>query len=244
MDGAGAVGRGTLSRAVFPGPVLLLGAPGVGKGTQAQRLTTLFGIPQISTGDLLRQHVKEGTALGRMAKQLMDAGSFVPDEIVNGMVAARLKGNDARVGYVLDGFPRTEAQAAWLDAELQREGGLSLVAVEMRVPREELLQRITGRRTCSLCRHIYNVFSHPPRVPGVCDLDGAPLAQRSDDTEAAFERRMLEHNEKTAAVIAHYRALGSFEEIGGTGSVDEVGQRIVAALQALRHESVRVGAQG
>lgn len=219
---------------VLPGPVLLLGAPGVGKGTQAQRLVSKFGIPQISTGDLLRQHGKERTELGQMATALMQAGKFVPDDVVNGMVADRLAQPDAGEGYVLDGFPRTEAQANWLDSELARRGGQHLVAVEILVPRAELLERITGRRTCSVCRHIYNVYFNPPRVPDVCDLDGAPLVHRSDDTVEAFERRMVEHSEKTAAVIAHYRALGNFREIDGRGTLDEVESRIDAALAELR----------
>ena len=218
-----------------PGPVLLLGAPGVGKGTQAQRLMRSFGVPQISTGDLLREHVREGSGLGAAAKSLMERGLLVPDELVNDMVADRLERPDAEEGYVLDGFPRTEAQAAWLDGELARRGGRPLIALEIVVPREELVERITGRRTCSLCRHIYNIYSNPPVRPGVCDDDGSPLVHRSDDTIEAFERRMVEHAEKTAAVITHYRAMGRFREIEGTGSLDAVEARIVVALDALRH---------
>ena len=217
-----------------PGPVLLLGAPGVGKGTQAQRLMRVFGVPQISTGDLLRAHVKEGSAPGMTAKSLMDRGLLVPDELVNEMVADRLDQADAADGYVLDGFPRTAAQADWLDGELRRRGGAALIAVEIMVPRDELVERITGRRTCSRCRHIYNVYSNPPRVAGICDLDGSALVHRSDDTAEAFERRMVEHAEKTSAVIAHYRAMGRFREIAGTGSLDGVESRIMAALEELR----------
>ena len=227
-------GAGSGQERFHPGPILLLGAPGAGKGTQAQRLVRSFGIPQISTGDLLRQHGQDQTELGQMATALMKAGKFVPDDVVNRMVADRLSQPDAAHGYVLDGFPRTEAQAAWLDHELGRRGGQALVAVEILVPRPELLQRITGRRTCSVCRHIYNVFFNPPRVEGICDVDQAPLMHRSDDTVEAFERRMLEHVEKTAAVIAHYRALGSFREVDGTGPLDEVEGRIDGALVELR----------
>ncbi len=217
-----------------PGPVLMLGAPGVGKGTQAQLLMRAFGVPQVSTGDLLRQHVKDGTALGHRAKRLMDDGLLVPDEIVNGMVAERLARPDAAAGYVLDGFPRTSAQADWLDAELAGQGGPALIAVEITVPREELVHRITGRRTCSVCQHIYNVFSNPPRIPNVCDLDGSPLVQRSDDTAEAFDRRMVEHREKTGAVSDHYRAIGRFREISGLGALEAVEERIVDALRAMR----------
>ena len=226
------------------GPVLLLGAPGVGKGTQAQRLVRKYGIPQISTGDLLRKHGEDQTDLGRMATALMKAGKFVPDDVVNGMVADRLSQQDVQHGYVLDGYPRTAAQADWLDRELTQKGGQGLVAVEILVPRAELLERITGRRTCSACRHIYNVFFNPPRVEGVCDLDGAPLIHRSDDTVEAFERRMLEHAEKTAAVITHYRALGSFREVDGTGSLDQVEGRIDRALMALRAAATSPGGLG
>ncbi len=231
-----AKGSGTVvpSRTFQPGPVLLLGAPGVGKGTQAQRLVGKYGIPQISTGDLLRQHGKDQTELGRMATTLMKAGQFVPDDVVNGMVADRLAQPDAALGYVLDGFPRTEAQANWLDGELGRRGGDRLIAVEILVPRADLLERITGRRTCSMCRHIYNIFFNPPKVEGICDLDGAPLVHRSDDTVDAFERRMVEHTEKTGAVIAHYRAMGSFQDVNGMGSLDEVEARINTALMVLR----------
>lgn len=220
-----------------PGPVLLLGAPGVGKGTQAQRLMVSFGVPQISTGDLLREHVKDGSALGVAAKALMDRGLLVPDEIVNGMVADRLGWPDTRDGYVLDGFPRTGAQADWLDAELGRRGGRPLIAIEIVVPRDKLVERITGRRTCAVCRHIYNIYLNPPIATGMCDHDGSVLVHRSDDTVEAFERRMVEHAQKTAAVIAHYRAIGRFREIEGTGSLNEVEGRIVTALEGLRRSA-------
>ena len=228
-------GRSSAGTRFLPGPVLLLGAPGVGKGTQAQRLMERFHIPQISTGDLLRQHVGEGTDLGRAAKQLMDAGQLVPDHVVNAMVASRLGEPDTALGYVLDGFPRTLAQADWLDGELARAAShLQLAALQIHVDRDDLLQRITGRRTCAVCRHIYNVYSRPPRVPGICDFDGAALLHRSDDTEEAFARRMVEYASKTATVIEHYRERGRFEEILGVGSLETVEARILAALERLR----------
>lgn len=220
-----------------PGPVLLLGAPGVGKGTQAQRLVTRFGVPQISTGDLLREHVRLATSLGVEAKRLMDAGKLVSDDVVNGMVAARLAQPDTAGGYILDGFPRTEAQSAWLDDELGRSNSeVPLVAVQILVPEAELLQRITGRRICKACQHIYNVFSHPARVEGLCDLDGSVLEQRSDDTEAAFYRRMAEYEAKTAAVIEHYRRQKRFAGVDGSGSMDDVQDCILRALHVFRDE--------
>ena len=237
-------GGGREGSSFHPGPVLLLGAPGVGKGTQAQRLMRDFGVPQISTGDLLREHVKDGSALGVTAKSLMERGLLVPDELVNDMVADRLGWPDARDGYVLDGFPRTEMQAGWLDAELAKRGGVALIAVEIVVPREELIKRITGRRTCAVCRHIYNIYSNPPSKPGICDRDGSALIHRSDDTVAAFDRRMVEHGHKTSAVIAHYRAIGRFREVTGTGSLDAVEQRIVGALTALRKSAAAPASEG
>ena len=237
-------GGGAESSKFHPGPVLLLGAPGVGKGTQAQRLMRDFGVPQISTGDLLREHVKDGSVLGVTAKSLMERGLLVPDEVVNDMVADRLGWPDTRDGYVLDGFPRTEAQADWLDAELARRGGATLIAVEIVVPRDELVERITGRRTCSLCRHIYNIYSNPPIKAGICDRDGSALVHRSDDTMEAFDRRMVEHAQKTSAVIAHYRAIGRFREIAGAGSLDAVEQRIVAALAELRKSAAEPASEG
>ena len=222
--------------APFPiGPVLLLGAPGVGKGTQAQRLVQTFHIPQISTGDLLREHVRAATELGTRAKGLMEAGRLVPDEVVNGMVAQRLQQPDVTAGYILDGFPRTRAQSEWLDGELSRSAShFPLVALQIQVPEEELLQRITGRRVCSLGQHIYNIYSHPPKREGICDEDGAPLQQRSDDTEAAYRKRMVEYAAKTATVIDHYRAHGRFREIDGVGLIDSVEGKLIDALRELR----------
>ncbi len=222
--------------AVFAlGPLLLLGAPGVGKGTQAQRLVQRFDVPQISTGDLLREHVRKGTELGVTAKQLMDHGKLVPDDIVNGMVHDRLRQPDALRGYILDGFPRTKTQAEWLDDQLQQiVDELPLVAMQIDVPQAELLERITGRRICTNCQHIYNVYSHPPAREGICDVDGSPLQHRSDDTEPVFHKRMTEYEVKTAAVIEHYRERGRFRQIDGTASIEAVGSGITNALSELR----------
>ena len=225
------VGKGML------GPVLLLGAPGVGKGTQAQRLASRFNAPQISTGDLLREHVRTKTDLGVVAKELMNSGKLVPDDIVSGMVAERLGHPDAQDGYILDGFPRTEAQSEWLDDELDRSGARNpLVAVQIQVPYAELLQRITGRRICQQCQHIYNIYFHPPAVEGICDREGSALQHRSDDTESAFYKRMAEYEGKTAAVIEHYRRRERFKEVEGKGNMDEVEGRILDALRLFRDE--------
>ena len=219
----------------FAGPVLLLGAPGVGKGTQAQLLVASFGIPQISTGDLLRQHVHDGTELGKLAKTLMDAGQLVPDNLVNSMVAVRLADPDTEHGYILDGFPRTGGQAQWLDATLPTlKQRLPLVAIQIQVETDNLLRRITGRRTCPTCKRIYNVYSHPPQVDSVCDFDQTSLIHRSDDTEAAFRERILEYIAKTGPAIEHYRSQGRFREVDGTGSLEEVENRIIEILRELR----------
>lgn len=220
-----------------PGPVLLLGAPGVGKGTQAQRLMDQWGIPQISTGDLIRDNIRQGTAIGKRFKELVDAGIYVPDEIVNDMVADRSAQPDCEPGFILDGYPRTLGQAEWLDgylAEKHGEAGLPLVAVSVKVRYDELLRRVTGRRVGPVSKRIYNVYTNPPISPGVCDVDGEPLVQRPDDTEEVFAERMRVFGEQTAPVIDHYRGLGRFEEVDGEQAVEVVTDQIVEALRRLR----------
>lgn len=222
----------------LPGPVLLLGAPGVGKGTQAQRLMADFGIPQISTGDILRDNIGRGTDLGKAAKGLMDQGQLVPDQMVNDMVGTRLAQPDVKRGYVLDGYPRTLGQAEWLDRHLSSvaEAGDPLIAISIRVEEQELLRRITGRRICSACKHIYNIYSKPPKQEGICDIDGRPLQHRSDDTEAAFTERMKAYNSLTAPVIEHYSRQGRFREVDGSQSVEHVTAAIESALKELRQQ--------
>ena len=227
-------GRET-GRKTSPGPILLLGAPGVGKGTQAKELVKIWGIPQISTGDLLRGNVAQGTELGRIAKEIMGRGELVPDSLVNQMVAVRLAQTDTANGYILDGFPRTLPQAGWLDERLATQaGGLPVVAVSIQVEYNQLLRRITGRRNCPVCQSIYNVHGKPPKKDGVCDLDGAALVQRADDTEKVFEERMKAYAASTAPVVEHYRALGRFAEVDGGRPVAEIAAGIVAAVERLR----------
>ena len=218
-----------------PGPILLLGAPGVGKGTQAKELIKVWGIPQISTGDLLRGNVAQGTELGKTAKEIMGRGELVPDTLVNEMVAVRLQQPDTANGYILDGFPRTLVQAKWLDARLAALGGaLPLVAVSIQVDYNRLLRRITGRRNCPVCQSIYNLYGKPPAKEGFCDVDGAALAQRADDTEKVFEERMRAYEALTAPVVEHYRALGRFAEVDGDRPIAEIASGIVAAVERLR----------
>jgi len=217
-----------------PGPVLLMGAPGVGKGTQAKLLMDEFSIPQISTGDLLREHRRNHTALGMMADELMATGQLVPDDLVNQMVATRLTAPDTHRGYILDGFPRTLNQAEWLDGQLA-SSPLPVVAISIVVPERILLERITGRLSCPVCGTIYNRYSEPPKQLGVCDREGAVLTQRADDTEPVFYERMRAFEAKTAAVIEYYRAQdGRFAEVDGNLPVDAVMQSIRATLFRLR----------
>ena len=225
---------------IAPGPILLLGAPGVGKGTQAKELVGLWGIPQISTGDLLRANVAQGTPLGKTAKEIMHRGELVPDSLVNEMVAVRLQQPDTAKGYILDGFPRTLAQAHWLDGRLagatcnNPAQTLPLVVVSIQVDYNQLLRRITGRRNCPVCQTIYNVYSKPPQRAGFCDVEGAALTQRADDTEKAFAERMRAYAAQTTPVIEHYRELGRFAEVNGEGQVAAVAAGIVTAVERLR----------
>jgi adenylate kinase len=226
--------RATASTTV-PGPILLLGAPGVGKGTQAKELVKLWGIPQISTGDLLRANVAQSTALGKVAREIMQRGELVPDSLVNEMVAVRLKEPDTAKGYILDGFPRTLPQATWLDGRLAAESqGLPVVAVSLNVDYNQLLRRITGRRICPVCQRIYNIYSNPPQRAGFCDVEGAALAQRADDTEKVFAERMRAYVSLTAPVIEHYRAMGRFAEVDGDRPIAAIAAGIVAAVERLR----------
>jgi adenylate kinase len=219
-----------------PGPILLLGAPGVGKGTQAKELVKLWGIPQISTGDLLRANVAQETALGKAAREIMQSGNLVPDSLVNEMVAVRLQERDIERGYILDGFPRTLPQANWLDARLAAQTqGLPVVAVSLHVDYNQLLRRITGRRSCPVCQTIYNIYTNPPQKAGFCDVEGATLTQRADDTEEVFAERMRAYETQTAPVIEHYRTQGRFAEVAADGPIAAVAAGIVAAVERLRN---------
>jgi len=224
-------------RITLPGPILLLGAPGVGKGTQAKELVKLWGIPQISTGDLLRANVSRGTELGNAAREVMGRGELVPDSLVNEMVAVRLQQPDTAKGYILDGYPRTLNQAGWLDGRLAGQPQcLPVVAVSIQVDYNQLLRRITGRRNCPVCQTIYNVYSNPPKVPGICNIEGAALVQRADDTEQVFAERMRAYSALTAPVVDHYRDLGRFVEVDGDRPIEEVAAGIIAAVERMRAE--------
>lgn len=200
--------------------LILLGAPGAGKGTVAKLLTELDGSVQISTGDILRGAVKDGTELGKMAEAYMKAGDLVPDDLILGIMAERLQQPDCAKGFLLDGFPRTIPQAEALDGMLDKLGIQLDCAVNLDVPREVILDRLTTRRTCSnpACQEIYNIKSKPPKKEGVCDKCGSPVIQRDDETEEAIGKRLDTYNEKTAPLIDFYRKKGMLLDINATSS--------------------------
>ncbi|GAB4408571.1 MAG: adenylate kinase [Thermodesulfovibrionales bacterium] len=210
--------------------LVLLGAPGAGKGTQAKKFIEKYGIPQISTGDILRAAVAAGTPLGKEAKSYMDKGELVPDRVVLGMVEERLKQEDCKKGYILDGFPRNVAQAEALD-KLLNDLGMSLdAALSVDVPFDDLMKRLTGRRTCKACSQMYNVYFNPPQKEGVCDKCGGELFQRDDDKEETIKKRLEVYNSQTAPLIAYYSKKGILKSVKGTGSIDEIFNNICKVL--------------
>ena len=212
--------------------IILVGAPGSGKGTQAQRLVDMYGIPQISTGDMLRAAVREGTPLGVEAKKYMDGGKLVPDDVIIGLVEERLQKEDAKKGFILDGFPRTLAQAKALDAMLEKIGTKLDQVVVVDVPDEVIVERITGRRSCKNCDAIYHVKFSPPKKDGICDRCGSDqLYQRSDDNEESVRVRLKAFADQTAAVIPHYEAQGLVARVDGNQSPDSVFVAITGDLR-------------
>jgi adenylate kinase len=206
--------------------LILLGPPGAGKGTQAQRLVDSLKIPQISTGDLLRQAVRDGTDLGVEAKAFMERGELVPDSIVVGMLAERMKADDAASGFILDGFPRAVSQGEALEKMLTGEGrGLDHV-VSIEVPEEELVKRLTGRRSCPKCNAMFHVMFNPPAKEGVCDACGGELIVRADDNEETIRNRIAVYREQTEPLKAFYKEKGLLRPVDGTGAPDEIGKKI------------------
>ena len=210
--------------------VIFLGPPGAGKGTQAKRLTARLGIPQLSTGDILRKAVADGTALGKQAKTLMDAGKLVPDEIVNGIVDEALASPMAARGFLLDGFPRTVPQATALDEMLERRGRKIDRVISLEVSTDVLVDRLSGRQTCPVCQTPYGNDT-PPKRPGICDKEGAKLIVRPDDMPDRIRQRMQEYETKTALLTGYYKARSVVRPVDGVGTVDEVEKRIVQALR-------------
>jgi len=213
------------------GPIVLLGPPGAGKGTQAKQIVERYGIPQISTGDLLRENVKLGSDLGKKAKAVMDAGKLVSDELVCEMVAERVARPDCARGYILDGFPRTVGQAEWLDGFLSARGSkLPLRVIKINVNYDKLIRRLTGRRTCPVCGTIYNMYTNPPKADEVCDKDGAKLTFRKDDSEEAIATRLKAYEKETLPLADYYRKRGILTEIDGDAEAAQVTNALFAAL--------------
>jgi len=210
--------------------VILLGPPGAGKGTQAQRLAARWGIPQVSTGDMLREARRQGTELGRRAQEYMDKGALVPDEVVFGLVEERLGRPDAREGVILDGFPRTIPQAEALDALLARMKREPVRVVAIEVPVEELLVRLGGRRSCPRDGASYHVKFTPPKVDNKCDQCGGPLVIREDDRPEAISKRLDEYHGKTAPLVDYYRRKSALRTVEGVGELEAILDRITRAL--------------
>jgi len=211
--------------------VVLVGPPGAGKGTQAQMLKQAFTIPHISTGDLLRQAAREETALGQQARTYMDKGELVPDELVTAMVAERLQHADCASGFLLDGFPRTMAQADALAGELIRSGKRLDGVVSIMVPRADLVERLSGRRVCHECGTMYHERFDPPRRAGVCDKCQGVLYQRSDDNAETVSARLVVYERATAPLLSYYRDRALLYEVDGRGTPEEVCQRITVTLK-------------
>jgi len=210
--------------------LILLGPPGAGKGTQAQMIVERYHIPQISTGDILRKAVKEGTPLGKKAKAFMDQGQLVPDEVVIGIIDARLRAPDCNPGFILDGFPRTIAQAEALQPILNKMGKSIDHVINIEVDTEELVRRLTGRRTCKNCGAMFHILFHPPKVEGICDRCGGTLYQREDDKEETIRIRLNEYQRQTAPLIQYYQLKNCLRSIQGVGGQEEIFERIVRLL--------------
>jgi adenylate kinase len=216
--------------------LVLLGPPGSGKGTQGERLQEDFRLPYYATGDILRAAVRDETELGQTAKEYMDRGDLVPDEVIIGVITERLAESEAADGFILDGFPRTLPQAEALDAELQKlDRGLTL-ALLIEVPDEEVVRRLGGRRTCAKNGHIFHVEFDPPKEPDVCDIDGSRLVIREDDKPEVIRHRLEQYREKTEPLVGYYEDKGLLRRVNGAQSPDDVSDRIRALLATLKLE--------
>jgi len=215
-----------------PLDLVLLGPVGAGKGTQARRITTKYGVPHIASGDLLRAQIVENTELGRQARIYMDRGALVPDDLVIGMIVERMRQPDASRGVLLDGFPRTLAQARALDRELEDENRVLKLALYLEVPFEVLVERAAGRWTCRTCQTTYNYRVNPPRKPGICDIDGGELYQREDDRLEVVSARIKVYIQDTVPVVEYYRERGILRQIDGTRDIEAVGEEIERQIES------------
>ncbi len=212
--------------------MILLGPPGSGKGTQAQKLIEKFQVPQVSTGDLFRSAAKNQTALGKKAKEYMDRGALVPDQVVIGMVEERMKQPDCKKGFILDGFPRTIPQAQALDKMLAGLGMNVDAVVEVDVPDQEVVRRISGRRTCRNCSAMYHIEFNKPKAAGKCDKCGSELYQRDDDKEEVIKSRLKVYHDQTAPLVEFYSKKNLVKKVDGIGSIDEIFGKVIGALGA------------
>lgn len=211
--------------------VVLMGGPGAGKGTQAKRLQKTLKIPQVSTGDLFREHFRNQTELGKLAATYIDKGELVPDEVTIAIVKERLSREDCAKGAILDGFPRTISQADALGNLLDGMGERVHIAPYIHVTPQELLQRLAGRWTCKICGHVYHVLFDPPQETGICDLDGGELYQREDDTEETQKRRIEVYFEQTEPLLAYYREKGLLVEVNGEQSIELVQRDLIQVIK-------------
>jgi adenylate kinase len=216
--------------------LVLLGPPGAGKGTQAERLQEDFRLPYVATGNMLRAAVEEGTGLGKKAKEFMDRGDLVPDEVIIGVILECVEEDRCRDGFLLDGFPRTREQAEALDSELERLERKLSAALLIDAPDDVVVQRLSGRRTCQKNGHVYHVDSNPPKHEGVCDIDGSRLIQRDDDKPETIEKRLAVYHAQTRPVIDYYSERGVLRRFDGTRSPTEVHDHLRAAIATLRLE--------
>jgi adenylate kinase len=211
--------------------IILIGAQGSGKGTQAEMLAQALGVPHVASGDLFRQEIEEKTETGLQAREYIDRGKLVPDDLTVRMILNRLKQPDCQAGVLMDGFPRTLAQAEALDQNLREVGRQIDAVVYLNVPREELLRRLSGRYICKAHQHVYNMYSRPPKVAGVCDLDGSELYQRSDDVGEAVQRRLDIFFNETIHLLDYYGDQGKVIEVNGNQGIEEVQLALVDAIR-------------
>ncbi len=221
--------------------IALLGAPGAGKGTQANAMQERWGLAHVASGDLLRDNVKNDTELGRKAKPYMEAGELVPDDLILDMMEERLARPDAQAGFVLDGFPRTLAQAEALDARLEAKGQQLDAVINLVVSEEEILRRLSGRLICPQCHAVYQAETMPPKQPGICDRCGAKLVQRSDESPEVVRKRLQVYEEQTAPLVDYYRKKGILHEVDGAIGVERVLEKIAAILE---EAAKQVGGRG
>jgi len=212
--------------------VIFLGAPGAGKGTQAKEVARALGVPHLSTGDMFRDHVGRGTELGRKAKPVMERGELVPDEIVLGMVEERIARQDCERGFIFDGFPRTLAQAEALDRLLEKRGAGKATVLHIVVAEDQLLRRLTGRRTCKTCGEIYNVHDRPPKQEGRCDKDGGELVHRADDREDVIRERLTAYHRQTRPLVDYYKGQRVLIDVEGAGAPEVITRKVLEILGA------------